>query len=217
MSDPISSACFSPSLACAADPLPGSESEAALSSLPSPAAANTCLLAAAPAEPEPASLPAASALAQKFLRNDPASVVAGSNTPSPCLSTPPAALPSGAALPARPWDQINRQIGLGHFEAHANLRALHLTASADVLSANAHLGSQNADGSQGENVGASATLYGAEINAEYRGWSLTLGVAHSVGGSISSGEGRDIDGDGVPERCFALSLGPFTLGECDEL
>jgi hypothetical protein len=215
MSDPISSSCFSPSLACAADPLPGSESEAAVSSLPSPAAANACLLAAAPAEP--ASSPAASALAQRFLRNGQASIVAGPDALSPGLSTAAAALPSGAALPARPWDQINRHIGLGHFEAHASLHALHLTTSADVLSANAHLGSQNADGSQGENVGAGATLYGAEINAEYRGWSLTLGVAQSVGGSISSGEGRDIDGDGIPERCFALSLGPFTLGECDEL
>jgi hypothetical protein len=215
MSDPISPSCFSPSLACAADPLPGTESEAAVSSLPSPAAANACLLAAAPGEP--ASSQATSALAQRFLRDGQASIVALAKTPSPGLSTPATALPSGAALPARPWDQINRQIGLGHFEAHATSLAVHLTASADVLSASAHLGSQNADGSQGENVGAGVTLFGAEINAEYRGWSLTLGVAHSVGGSISSGEGRDIDGDGIPEKCFAMSLGPLTVGECDEL
>jgi len=39
----------------------------------------------------------------------------------------------------------------------------------------------------------------------------------SSGAGVSSGEDRDIDGDGVRERCFKGSLGPLTLGFCDEL
>jgi hypothetical protein len=41
--------------------------------------------------------------------------------------------------------------------------------------------------------------------------------AASLGASVSSGEGRDLDGDGKAERCFSVSFGPVTLGECDEL
>jgi hypothetical protein len=85
------------------------------------------------------------------------------------------------------------------------------------LNANAHLGSQNGDGSQGENVGAMATGIGVDGTVEYSGWSLTVGLSASLGASVSSGEGRDLDGDGKAERCFSVSFGPLTLGECDEL
>jgi hypothetical protein len=87
----------------------------------------------------------------------------------------------------------------------------------DLLRAELHLGSQNADASQGENIGAMATGVGLEITAEYSGWSLTAGLSASLGASVSSGEGRDRDHDGKLERCFAVSFGPLTLGECDEL
>jgi hypothetical protein len=114
-------------------------------------------------------------------------------------------------------DQVDLQTGVPRVQGHATLGSVQLTAGVDMLNANAHLGSLNGDGSRGENIGASANLLGGELNIDYKGWSLTLGVAASLGGSISSGEGRDLDGDGIQERCFAMSLGPFTLGECDEL
>jgi hypothetical protein len=114
-------------------------------------------------------------------------------------------------------DQVDLATGIPRVQAHTTLGAAQLTASVDILNANAHLGSLNSDGSRGENIGAGANLLGGEIDIAYKGWSLTLGVAASLGGSISSGDGRDLDGDGVQERCFAMSLGPFTIGECDEL
>jgi hypothetical protein len=150
-----------------------------------------------------------SALVQKYSRSDQPAVVA---SPTPSSST--TAAPGVIIL--RP-DQVDLATGIPRVQAHATLGGAQLTASVDILNANAHLGSLNHDGSRGENIGAGANLLGGEIEIAYKGWSLTLGVAASLGGSISSGEGRDLDGDGVQERCFAMSLGHFTLGECDEL
>jgi hypothetical protein len=92
----------------------------------------------------------------------------------------------------------------------------YLSGELDYMTASLHLGSQNSDGSKGENIGAMATGLGLEATAEYSGWSLTAGLSLSAGASISSGGGRDVDEDGRPERCFQVSFGPFTLGECDE-
>jgi len=122
-----------------------------------------------------------------------------------------------AASPANPNDQIGARLGAAHVEGHTSLGGVQLRGAIDVLSADVHLGSQNDDGSQGENVGAVLNGIGGEVTAEYGGWSLTAGVSASLGASVSSGEGRDLDGDGKPERCFKVSFGPFTLGECDEL
>jgi hypothetical protein len=119
-------------------------------------------------------------------------------------------------LNVRP-DQVDLQSGIPRLEGHAALGPVQLTAGIDILNASAHLGSLNGDGSRGENIGAAANLLGGELGIAYSGWSLTLGVAASVGASISSGEGRDSDADGVQERCFQMSLGPLMLGECDEL
>jgi hypothetical protein len=207
MPDPIASSCFSP------DPLCGLNDDEPLTCQSAPAAASTatldaCLPSASSAEPN-ASSAAASALVEKFLPNDGAAFVAAS--PAPSASPAPPGL-----LTVRP-DQIDLQIGVPRIQGQATLGSVQLTAGVDVLNANAHLGSLNGDGSRGENIGAGANLLGGELNVGYKGWSLTVGVAASLGGSISSGEGRDIDGDGVRERCFAMSLGPFTLGECDEL
>ena len=155
---------------------------------------------------------------------------------SPVATLPPVRLPGdpaiesgvppGAAVLARtvppgvftkPEDQVNLQAGLPRVERHATLGAVHLTSGLDVLNATAHLGSQNGDGSQGENVGAVATGVGIDATVEYGGWSLTVGLSASLGASVSSGDGRDLDGDGKAERCFSASFGPLTLGECDEL
>ena len=92
---------------------------------------------------------------------------------------------------------------------------MHLSGELAYVSANLHLGSQNSDGSKGENIGAMATAVGLEATAEYSGWSLTAGLSLSAGASVSSGE-RDVDHDRRPERCFEVSFGPLTLGECDE-
>ena len=158
--------------------------------------------------PDPAVCTATSLLVQNLSRSEPAVTPA----PPPTSASPAA----GTLLTVRP-DQLDLQAGLPHLQARTALGGVQLTASVDVLNASAHLGSLNGDGSRGENIGAIANLLGGELNLDYRGWSLTLGVAASLGGSISSGDGRDLDGDGARERCFAMALGPFTLGECDEL
>jgi hypothetical protein len=170
------------------------------------ASANACEL---PNDPAEAAVPSASsALVQKFTNNDYGTFIAAS---------PSMAAPSGPpALTVRP-DQLDVQTGLPRLERHATLGGLHVTADVDLLNASAHLGSLNEDGSRGETVGAGANLLNAELTLDYRGWSLSVGVGASLGGSIASGEGRDLDADGVSERCFKMTLGPFTLGECDEL
>ena len=206
MSDPVASSCFSPDPACHLDddpPLAG-QSTAATSPATTP---NSCFPPAR--STEPASSNAASLLGQKFPR-----------LAQPVLTAPaPSSSTSGAAtgiLSVRP-DQVDVQTGIPRITGHATLGSVQLTAAVDILNAKAHVGSLNSDGSSGENIGAGANLLGGELSIDYNGWSLTLGVAASLGGSISSGEGRDLDGDGVEERCFAMSLGPLTLGECDEL
>jgi len=146
---------------------------------------------------------ASTALAQKFLRNDQAAFVA-------------APAPDSAAATVRGWEFGSHE-ALWHREGHAALGELQLGASVDLDSVDAHLGSRNEDGSYGANVGIGQSLIEGKVTADYHGWSLTIGASVSAGGSISSGEGRDIDGDGIRERCFQMSLGPLTLGECDEL
>lgn len=192
------------------NPIYNFDDDSSLACEPAPIASST---PAAPAQSELSTAPlvsgGTSALVQKFARSEQPTLVA---TPSPISSTP--ATPS--VLTVRP-DQVDLATGIPRVQAHATLGDAQLTASVDILNANAHLGSLNSDGSRGENIGAGANLLGGEIDIAYKGWSLTLGVAASLGGSISSGDGRDLDGDGVQERCFAMSLGPFTIGECDEL
>ena len=212
MPDPIPSSCFSPALTFNFD------DELSLANESEPAAAagtpNACLRFEADSEAAASSAAssAGSALAQRFSSNDQTAFVAA----SPAPSTSASAAASPGVLTVRP-DQVDLQAGIPRLQGHATLGGVRLTAGIDILNANAHLGSRNGDGSRGENIGAGASLLGGELNIDYRGWSLTLGVAASLGGSISSGDSRDVDTDGVPERCFAMSLGPFTLGECDEL
>jgi hypothetical protein len=205
MPDPITSSSFSPDPTCnlGDDPSLTCQSPAA-----APAATdNACLPPQALAEPTTTS--STSALVQKFARSEPTTFIAVAPSASPGAAAP-------GVLTVRP-DQVDLQTGIPRIQAHATLGSVQLTGGLDILNVNAHLGSLNDDGSRGENIGVGANLLGGELNIDYHGWSLTVGVAASLGVSISSGDGRDIDGDGVRERCFAMSLGPFTLGECDEL
>lgn len=159
--------------------------------------------------PEPAMSSATSDLVRKF----------STSTIGPMLTSPPMPARTTSAPPAlvvRPG-QVDFQTGIPRFEAHASLGGLKLNAGVDVLNVNAHVGVLNEDGSHGANLGWGANLLNGELTLDYRGWSLSIGAGHSLGGSIASGEGRDLDRDGVEERCFKMTLGPFTLGECDEL
>jgi|GEM_PF-1831808 len=205
MPEPITSSSSSSNPTCNLDGDPSLTCQAAPPPPPAPTP-NACL---PPEAPEAGTSSAASALVQKFARSDGASFVAPTPSPSPSPS-------ARGVLTVRP-DQLDLETGIPRIQGHAILGNVQLTGAIDILNANAHLGSLNGDGSRGENIGAGANLIGGELNIDYRGWSLTVGVAASLGVSISSGEGRDSDGDGVQERCFAMSLGPFTLGECDEL
>jgi hypothetical protein len=162
-------------------------------------------------------LPGAAVLSRRFEEGHGAflAAAAGGQEAGVVAGAQPGAKATG--LPPNPEDQVNLQVGLPRLESHRTLGPAHLTGGIDVLNANAHLGSQNSDGSQGENVGAMATGIGVDGTVEYSGWSLTVGLSASLGASVSSGEGRDLDGDGKAERCFSVSFGPVTLGECDEL
>jgi hypothetical protein len=183
-----------------------------LSSAQSPQTAppNVCLATDAGNVPTGAGV-----LTQQFQENHYAFIAAATagndSLPAPRELVAPASLPSSAD------DQVNLQIGVPRFQGRATLGGVHLHGGVDVLNANLHLGSQNDDGSRGENIGAGANAVGVEATAEYSGWSLTAGLSLSVGASVSSGEQRDLDGDGNAERCFKVSFGPLTLGECDEL
>ena len=207
MPDPISSSYVPPDLNCHdADSLACEPAVA----LP-PEGPNTCV---GPEHQPQTLLPdGASQLVAKFQRVDNTAYIESS-----VASAHPVAPQSSAAIASNSKDQVTLHGGLPRLhEEHGNLGPIHMSSSIDALSAYANLGSQNDDGSKGENIGLGVTYLGAEATAEYSGWSLTLGVSSSLGGSISSGGGRDVDGDGAVERCFKLSLGPFTMGECDEL
>lgn len=208
MPEPVSMSVPPPSFSSLDDDPPlDLESEAGAATAPSNTAPNACLPIEVPSEAAVCST--TSDLVQKFTSNEPAVVAAASPPSSPTPTAPPV-LSIGR-------DQITFQTGIPRIEAHAALGSAQLTAGIDVLNVNGHVGTRNDDGSHGANIGLGATLLGGEVNVDYKGWSLTMGVAASVGGSVSSGEGRDLDADGVEERCFKLSLGPWTLGECDEL
>lgn len=204
MSDPISSSIV-PSSTCNFDDDPALACQA--SPPPTNASPNSC---ESPELPPPlASSIAASDLAQKFLTTNHGPLLAASTPKSPMPSAPPALTVKS--------DQVDFQTGMPRLESHSRLGNLSLHAGVDILNVNAHAGARNEDGSYGVNVGWGANLLAGELTLDYKGWSLSVGAAVSEGGSIASGEGRDIDKDGIEERCFKMTLGAFTIGECDEL
>jgi len=190
-----------PSLTCQAPVQPTSAS-----------GANSCEL---PAEPSAPATNASSGLVQKFSNNDHRAFIAASAPPS--APPPSIAAPSGPPVATVRSGQIDLQTGIPQGVDRGTIGDLHVTARGDLLNAGAHVGSLNEDGSHGANVGAGVNLLNGEVDLDYKGYSFALGLGASLGGSISSGEGRDLDGDGIPERCFKMTLGPLTLGECDEL
>jgi len=213
VSDPISSSAVLPSSYDALCSL-GDDPSLACENPTAPAApeANSCEPPATPNEP--AVSKAASDLVQKFSSADHSTFIAGS---APSIPAPSIAAPSGPpAFTVRPY-QLDFQTGIPQLADHGTLGNLHVTAKGDLLNASAHLGVLNEDGSHGANGGASANLVNGEVTLDYKGWSFSLGLGVSLGGSLASGGGRDLDADGVPERCFKMTLGPLTLGECDEL
>ena len=209
MPDPISSStgsartCYEPELAC------GSTNESAV------AEPSSCLKAA-DSQPLEANSTAASALATRYLRTDHSRLIA---------LLPDATSGSGAntsrthtwfASGHGPGLQFQPEVGASRTTANAVLDGVHFSGTLDFATAGLHAGVENDDASHGANLGAAATLVGAEITVEYHGYSFTFGESVSVGGGFSSGD-RDVDGDGIRERCFKGSIGPLTFGFCDEL
>lgn len=114
---------------------------------------------------------------------------------------------------------VSGQVG-GEMEAQGALARLGLSGTrgsvtAEFLTARAHGGSHNDDGSTGVNVGAGATGAGVEGTLALGESSITGGVALSLGASASLGV-RDQDGDGAIEVCAKVSVGFATLGFCAE-
>ena len=111
--------------------------------------------------------------------------------------------------------QTELQAGLARIGASHQGEFLDVNVSAEFLTARANGGIHNDDDSHGANLGLGATGAGVELTLSRSGWSLTGGVAASLGGAVSSGD-RNIDGDETPEKCFKLSVGPATVGFCTE-
>lgn len=91
--------------------------------------------------------------------------------------------------------------------------ANHIDASA--LTAEAHVGSYNPDGSVGYNAGVSANIVAGEAQVSREGNSVTFGLSAGFGAEVSLGE-RDSDDDGQTEYCVRVGAGPFTVGVCIE-
>lgn len=88
-------------------------------------------------------------------------------------------------------------------------------ASVDVFKAEAHGGIYNPDGSTGVNLGASATLIGAEAQFSDGANSFNFGLSLGAGAEASVGA-RDADADGATEVCGRVALGPVAVGACLE-
>jgi hypothetical protein len=100
-------------------------------------------------------------------------------------------------------------VGLSTDEGHSHIHG-------ELLTARAHAGMFNADGSVGLNAGANAKLAGIEGTLEHSGWSLTGGLHKGIGGGGSIGL-RDLDCDGKIELAFKADVMFFTLGAAVEL
>ena len=215
MPDPISLSCLPP--VSASEVEPQLTCEPTTTEAASATVANSCIAPDAEADSASTSSTAAQNLSSDYLRADHSKLIAAAATSAPSRSVSSATTQTFFAQKHGPGDQFQPELGASRTQFHGTLDGVHLSGTLDIITGGLHLGSLNDDGSRGENIGASAALVGAEVTAEYRGYSFTFGESISVGSSFSSGEARDIDGDGIEERCFKGSLGPLTLGFCDEL
>jgi hypothetical protein len=86
----------------------------------------------------------------------------------------------------------------------------------DVFAATAHLGTKNADGSEGFNIGGGATVLSIEGTVPIGdSVTATVGVAMSAGASVSLGV-RDADHDGKIEYCGHVEVLFGIAGLCVE-
>ena len=104
------------------------------------------------------------------------------------------------------------QVGMGRL----GISGKHGSLTAEVLTARAHGGAHNDDGSVGANSGLGASIVALEGTLVAGSDSLTFGLsagAPSFGLSVGL---RDIDHNGTVEKCFRVTAGPFTAGFCQE-
>ncbi len=92
----------------------------------------------------------------------------------------------------------------------------HVAVSVEALTANAHIGIDNSDGSHGVNAGASAAVASGEGTIKYSGWSATAGLTVGIGAEAHLGV-RDDDKDGKPEICGRVAFGIGIGGLCIEM
>ena len=90
-----------------------------------------------------------------------------------------------------------------------------LGASVEVMTAKAHSGTENPDGTLGLNLGAGVTVVGVETTATLGPVTGTLGLSAgaSLAGSVGVG---DRDDDGQPELCVRAEWAIWTAGGCIE-
>lgn len=112
--------------------------------------------------------------------------------------------------------QIGYQNELQATFARLGYSSTNVSGTAEALTANAHLGTDNADGSIGLNAGAVAALASGEATIKHSGWSITAGLAAGIGLEAHFGV-RDDDHDGNPEFCGRLAVGVGIGGACIEL
>jgi len=205
MPDPISSSSVSSDLTCVD---PSSEPNACVPPAPAPT------VCAAPSPPSAAEANAAAELATAYLRTDHSAFLEASKAPGTPTSPTPETDNNAYRTTIR--HDNGSYSAIGFTEDKQSVFVAHALHKSDDEHGTLEIASEY-DGSHGCNAGAAATAIGLEATVEYSGWSFTFGEALSMGGGFSSGEARDIDGDGSPERCFKGSLGPYTVGFCTEL
>ena len=112
--------------------------------------------------------------------------------------------------------QVGRQNEAQVGFVRAGVQGAAASLSGEGLTAAAHAGVDNADGSVGLNVGATASWASVEATVKHAGSSVTLGA--SAGGGLEGHVGvRDDDKDGRVELCGRLAAGPVILGACVEM
>jgi hypothetical protein len=108
--------------------------------------------------------------------------------------------------------QSEVQVGVGRFAYSEGSDSL----GVELLTGRAAVGIHNDDGSTGVNTSALATVFGFERTFDLGGVdTFTFGLSVSTGGAFSAGF-RDADNDGDREFCFRASVGPVTIGACEE-
>ncbi len=112
---------------------------------------------------------------------------------------------------AQAGGELEAQVGM----ARLGLSGKNGSVGGEAFTVRANGGAHNDDGSIGINSGFVATLIGAEGTLARGADSLTFGASLGGGAAVSLGL-RDIDDNGVFEKCVKVTAGPVTLGICLE-